>query len=981
MKTEKRKVWTAARRRFSLCAIVTAGFSLTGCALIDIFEPDTATFECDCKYCVLGGEDTVQVCSKEGENSGVVCIADICTVNDDVFQKLLSIFKELPDFDWEKLEEALGELGETVPGKCMVACAKAHTSICTPDIFIDRIDKDQCTLEDDGTSRETLLAAKSSSASFVGVLSSRSTAKVSINGQNANINLEGEIYIKEPPVCNNDSCPIEVQYLSLTNTNAFTIDGARVQAEGVKLTNNGFLRGKKDNGGTFFLHSSSQVDVKVTARKSGRTETGTVKLYATQPVAGTFSETQLRIDGSFYGEDLDLELHLIFPFTNIGPTSSFRFVPANQNTCGAGELVGDNHPHYVLDGRRSDEGGGRRIVSYSWFDAEGELIGETTSSGSRAAAPCYGVRSCPLLPIRLVVENDQGRTSDLVDAGESMMSGYSESNDNYGRALASGDFNNDGYADIVVGVPGDTAKGDLEIGHNGYCSLGSDPDAPSETEMESSVVDDIRAGSVHVIFGTPWGLSCSGNQIWHQGSDDVVEERENQDRFGNAVAVGDFNRDGNDDIAVGVPGESIGSGSRGGMVNVLYGSALGGMRSKSIQGTTANTYFHQGRNDVSGSSEDNDVFGETLASGDFDNDGYDDLAVGVPGENDSQGIVHIFYGSKQGLTADKSGRQEQLYRSTLGTASPAGQRFGSALLSEDLNDDGFDDLVIAVPWALFGLGDRGTSGAIHVMFGSSSGLGESSAIQLRSVDIPARPFQPRLSIAMFGLSLAAADFNNDTLMDLVVGAPNSNVNNVVNAGAIIVFSGHRDASDKIVFSTERSAVITESSQYVSGPSPISIWPVEDVVERGDFFGNALVTGQFNDDGIADLAVGVYGEAYNSVDRAGAVHIFYSGVFGHGGLSFSNDEIFNQSHLPEGETPEPHDRFGYAIAAADVDANGHDDLIVGVPYESRGRLTNSGIIQLVYARDHEGDLDPDFRFWDTIMGQDESCLSYEPTMIY
>src|ERR687897_193263 len=88
----------------------------------------------------------------------------------------------------------------------------------------------------------------------------------------------------------------------------------------------------------------------------------------------------------------------------------------------------------------------------------------------------------------------------------------------------------------------------------------------------------------------------------------------------------DFNGDGADDIAVGVPGESVGSIISAGAVNVLLGSA-GGLSGAGSQ------LFHQDVAGIGSGAEPFDFFGSALAAGDLDGDGIDDLAVGVPFES------------------------------------------------------------------------------------------------------------------------------------------------------------------------------------------------------------------------------------------------------------------------------------------------------------------------------------------------------------
>jgi hypothetical protein len=163
----------------------------------------------------------------------------------------------------------------------------------------------------------------------------------------------------------------------------------------------------------------------------------------------------------------------------------------------------------------------------------------------------------------------------------------------------------------------------------------------------------VSAGAVQVLYGSASGLQATGSQIWHQDTSGIQGVAEPYDGFGEALTAGDLNGDGVDDLAVGVPGEAFGS-SRDidrGAVQVLYGSASG------LQ-ATGNQYWHQDTSGIPDFMEPADRFGAALTTGDFNGDGVDDLAVGVPGEDigdpiiEDAGVVQIIFGSASGLTAD-----------------------------------------------------------------------------------------------------------------------------------------------------------------------------------------------------------------------------------------------------------------------------------------------------------------------------------------
>ncbi len=216
------------------------------------------------------------------------------------------------------------------------------------------------------------------------------------------------------------------------------------------------------------------------------------------------------------------------------------------------------------------------------------------------------------------------------------------------------DFDGDGHDDLAIGVPREDLDG------------------------------NINAGAVNVVYGTGRGLRGRGNQFWHQGR--LRGEPEANDDFGWSLAAGDFDGDGYADLAIGTPFEDLEGKNLAGAVNVVYGTGRG------VRGR-GNQFWHQGR--LKGQLEANDSFGLSLAAGDFDGDGYTDLAIGAPFEdlegNNSAGAVNVVYGTRRGLR----GRGNQLWhRGRLGGETEANDFFGRALAAGDFDGDGYTDLAI-----------------------------------------------------------------------------------------------------------------------------------------------------------------------------------------------------------------------------------------------------------------------------------------------
>src|SRR5690348_6899101 len=134
----------------------------------------------------------------------------------------------------------------------------------------------------------------------------------------------------------------------------------------------------------------------------------------------------------------------------------------------------------------------------------------------------------------------------------------------------------------------------------------------------------------------------------------------------------DFNGDGFADLAVGVPGEDPHGIDFAGSVHVIYGSADGLDGNHPVD----DQLWSQEQTGISGVGDPYDNFGSAVAAGDFDGDGFDDLAIGVPGEDlpisgqdeesPDAGAVHILYGTPSGLTAT---RQRLITEDTAGVPS------------------------------------------------------------------------------------------------------------------------------------------------------------------------------------------------------------------------------------------------------------------------------------------------------------------------
>lgn len=204
------------------------------------------------------------------------------------------------------------------------------------------------------------------------------------------------------------------------------------------------------------------------------------------------------------------------------------------------------------------------------------------------------------------------------------------------------DFNGDGRADVAAGYPGyDHDRGAVTV-HFGsaWSSQGrseSNPDTlltvSGNEASETLAAIDARPGSV--VLSPTDSVFANAGLVPNPWID-----------FGHTLATGDFDADGRADLVIGIPGMDLGTASEVGGVAVLSGGALT-LHTAGFPNIVAQIW-HQGSPGVLGDPEAGDRFGHALAVGDFDGNGADDLAIGVPfedvGGKANAGAVHVLYG-------------------------------------------------------------------------------------------------------------------------------------------------------------------------------------------------------------------------------------------------------------------------------------------------------------------------------------------------
>lgn len=354
---------------------------------------------------------------------------------------------------------------------------------------------------------------------------------------------------------------------------------------------------------------------------------------------------------------------------------------------------------------------------------------------------------------------------------------------------------------------------------------------------------------------------------------------------------GDINGDGHADAVVADSGDAL----NGGAIHVLYGTANGLTLTGRGPGRD-DQRFTQNTPGVPDASERNDWWGQTLAVADFDGDGCADVAVGAPQESDPAPDEAR---PAANLTLDFSpGEDRSVGRVTILYGSPRGLTTrGAQIVSQEP-----PELRLPVP-------DQGGP-------------------------IPGQPTPNRAEILVpgtreeedrFGSALTSGDFDGDGIADLAISAageavePDRSVTGALEGlfgvrlqqGAVSIVYGARNGLGQ---GARPARTLTHDDRPIGGTPAYN-----------DRFSEAIVAGDFNRDGVADLAVSAPGVADPLSGLKGVVQIFPGKK--DEGLGIRAVETFNRGtrDVPGGPREE---NFGYTLAAGNLDGRLGDDLAIG-----------------------------------------------------
>lgn len=484
--------------------------------------------------------------------------------------------------------------------------------------------------------------------------------------------------------------------------------------------------------------------------------------------------------------------------------------------------------------------------------------------------------------------------------------GDPDPNDHMGTALALADLNHDGFLDLFIGVPGETGGGLIKRENAGRVLI-----APGFPQV----------GVFPGVIPSP-----PGSTVFLPGALDKPGDDETNANFGKSMTACDFNGDGFLDVAIAAVGFN----------QIAVYTGINQIQNLNLNVTSS--------------------LGAGLAAGDFNNDGKCDLAAGAPNQTRggfTAGAVHVYFGNSSGVNTAPLTIDQSLL-SNIGDASGLENldSFGATVAAGDLNGDGADDLVIAALNEDYG--NIVDAGLVHLIPGSSSGLLLQQAESVDIRDLPA-PNNVLQTTARFGESIAIGNFtgNANGVKDLVIAAPGQDVAGIADVGVLAVFKG-------------------KSSGGLVEPTASRVIEVPNLgtTRASARLGQSMVVGDFSGDNIDDLAVSapLIGASGNA--EFGVVYLILGSKVTRitcqlcsaaqfvaptsGGLqpaSAQKLDIFQMGQV----NPAPGDHFGAALtnrstqplAAGDIDQDGQDDLIIGIPDRNGAGQTDSGAVSIRY----------------------------------
>jgi len=532
----------------------------------------------------------------------------------------------------------------------------------------------------------------------------------------------------------------------------------------------------------------------------------------------------------------------------------------------------------------------------------------------------------------------------------------------FGAGVASlGDFDGDGVADLVVGARGDDTGGS-DRGAIHILSMNTDGTVDATVKIASgttngptlgdtsqygvsvaSLGDLNNDGSIDLLVGAPFddtGSTDRGAIHVHfmnsipRGAMEPASTVEindsttngpilaDDDRYGGYIApIGDLNRDGVDDLAVGTFTADVGGSNRG-AVHISFMNVDGSVDSTvEINDSTTNGPV----------LANGDFYGDSVAAiGDLNRDGVVDLAVGAVYDDaggTDRGAVHIHFMNMDG-SIDST--VEINSTTTNGPTLVLNDDYGISVAGiGDLNRDGIPDIAVGADSTDVGGEDRGS---VFIHYLNTNGSVQSTVELNDSTSNGAT----LADFDYYGNGLAnIGDLNLDGVQDIAVGASLSDDGGTDKGAMFIHFmntDGSIDSTVEIDASTTNGPSLTEAHET--------------------YYGNRIdPVGDINQDGVGDIIVGSYYTDEGGLGR-GSAHIHFMNTDGSLDATLElNSSTTNGAVLADG------DYYGSGVAGiGDLNNDGVLDVAVGALFDDAGG-NDRGAVHIHFMQEDFGTNDP------------------------
>jgi len=463
--------------------------------------------------------------------------------------------------------------------------------------------------------------------------------------------------------------------------------------------------------------------------------------------------------------------------------------------------------------------------------------------------------------------------------------------DQAGYSVAFGDVNGDGVADLVVGAPGVTVPGRT------------------------------AAGAAYVFYGRRSFAGLATIDLATQKPDVTVLGEDQADFLGTRVATGDVNGDGRIDIVISGRGVDVGPRGETGGVYVIHGKP--NLPSLIDLDTTRADLTIYGRTKF-------DETGGSLAVGDVNHDGVDDILAGAPNgdpaDRNDAGTVHVFFGTSKlpsGAVLDLASRLADVtvhgrYQFT---------HLGASLTVGDFNNDGVDDLIIGSPYASQ---TKVRAGETYVVYGRVLW----STPFILDLGTGARPdftVIGRASDDNLSTTVAVGDVNQDGKNDLLTTA--------LAAGPGWPGPIRKSAGEaNVIFGGTFGPAFT----WDLGTTPPDIHVLGRAA--GDHLGQGGVLADLDGDGVRDIIVAASDATPLSRTGAGMAFLFRGGKFG--GKTTIDLSTANADWEILGAASPDHTGLD-AVAAGDFNGDGYPDLALGTPSADFPSRLGAGGVRILY----------------------------------